>query len=73
MGSDLAESMCIVISECATSAVCVCGIDRRERVCVLLLATPNRFVLDSRYPRERGLPDVREASLQSDLKAKLVC
>jgi len=37
--------MCIVISECATSAVCVCGIDRRERVCVLLLATPNRPVL----------------------------
>ena len=47
MGSDLAESMCIVISECATSAVCVCGIDgdRRERVCVLLLATPNRPLL----------------------------
>ena len=65
--------MCVVISECATSVICVCGTDRRERVRVLLLATPNRFVLDSRYPRERGLPDVREASLQSDLKAKLVC
>ena len=28
------EPMCVVISECATSVICVCGIDRRERVCV---------------------------------------
>ena len=41
----LVEPMCVVISECATSVICVCGIDRRKRVCVLLLATPNTLVL----------------------------
>ena len=58
--------MCVVISERATSAVCVCGTDRRECVCVLLLATPNTLVLDSRYPRERDWTDVRAVDLQTD-------
>ena len=46
--------------------ICVCGIDRRECVCVLLLATPNTLVLDSRYPRERDWTDVRAVDLQTD-------
>ena len=58
--------MCVVISERATSVVCVCGTDRRECVCVLLLATPNTLVLDSRYPRERDWTDVRAVDLQTD-------
>ena len=38
--------MCVVISERATSVICVCGAGRRERVYVLLFATPNTLALD---------------------------
>ena len=56
--------MCVVISECATSVVCVCGIDRRARVCVLLFATPNTLVLCLDTPRERDWTDVRAVTFR---------